>query len=992
MAVCAVCGRESPDDFGFCPGCGGTLAPPVSRRDVRKVVTVLFCDLTGSTAIGDSTDPEPLRALMSRYYDSARAVLERHGGTVEKFVGDAVMAVFGIPVATEHDALRAVRAAVELRDGVHALGLEARIGVNTGEVVAGEGDTLVTGDAVNVAARLEQAAGPGEVLLGPETVRLVRDAVETEPVELTLKGKSEPVPASRLLRLDVDALGHVRHLDRPLVGRVRERERLRADFADAAAARTCRLFTLIGPAGVGKSRLVEDFLEHVGDSATVARARCLSYGEGITYWPLVEILLQLGRDPEQAIQSSPADTQLATRALLEEVAAERPLVLVLDDLQWAEAPLLDLVDHLADWSREAPLFLLCVARPELLDARPGWGGGKLNATSILLEPLTEEQAAALADTLLAGVAVEAGTRDRILASAEGNPLFLEEMAALARESRGAVDVPPTIQALLQARLDTLDASDRAVIERGAVEGKVFHRGAVTALAPALLRDDVPTRLLSLVRRELVRPDRSQLPGDDAFRFRHLLIRDAAYESLPKATRADLHERFADWLDEHGSLVEQDEIVGYHLEQASRHRQELDAGDARVALLGSRSAARLGAAGAAAFGRADLHATRNLLGRAIALLPEGPDRRALLPDLIEALVEVGEHDRIEALVDELERGSDRDRAVGVALRVIWDPIATLDTPDLARELDEAQAVLATAGDDRGVARCEQARGVRAWGAGRAGVAHEAYQRAYDAMRRAGSTASERQIVTQLMITAVFKGADIDELERLREDFAAGASRGPLFDATIAAMRARHDYLAGTVAYEELEAATLEESRLLHQTGSVHAALMGGGFRALALWLEGDLDGHERLLRERISGYESLEDRTFLANVLGELGLVLAERGDVAAATEVLERARTLAHPDDVADQLELDALEAYICALRADTGSARALLDRVEQLSAGIELVALTDAADYWRASVLRLIGDVAAARAILERLEAGAEARGFKRFAARYRRDLAELS
>ena len=575
MAVCAACGRESPDDFGFCPGCGATLAPPVSRRDVRKVVTVLFCDLTGSTAIGDSTDPEPLRALMSRYYDSARAVLERHGGTVEKFVGDAVMAVFGIPVATEHDALRAVRAAVELRDGVHALGLEARIGVNTGEVVAGVGDTLVTGDAVNVAARLEQAAGPGEVLLGAETVGLVRDAVEAEPVELTVKGKPEPVRASRLLRLDVDALGLVRNLDRPLVGRVRERERLRADFADAAAARTCRLFTLIGPAGVGKSRLVEDFLEHVDDSARVARARCLSYGEGITYWPLVEVLLQLGRDPEQAIRSSPADTQLATRALLEEVAAERPLVLVLDDLQWAEAPLLDLVDHLADWSREAPLFLLCVARPELLDARPGWGGGKFNATSILLEPLTEEQAAALADELLAGVAVDAGTRDRILATAEGNPLFLEEMAALARESRGAVDVPPTIQALLQARLDTLDASDRAVIERGAVEGKVFHRGAVTALAPAPLRDDVPTRLLSLVRRELVRPDRSQLPGDDAFRFRHLLIRDAAYESLPKASRAELHERFADWLDEHAGLVEQDEIVGYHLEQASRHRRELD---------------------------------------------------------------------------------------------------------------------------------------------------------------------------------------------------------------------------------------------------------------------------------------------------------------------------------------------------------------------------------------------------------------------------------
>ena len=720
--------------------------------------------------------------------------------------------------------------------------------------------------------------------------------------------------------------------------------------------------------------------------------RCLSYGEGITYWPLVEVLSQLGRDPEQAIRSSPADTQLATRALLEEVAAERPLVLVLDDLQWAESPLLDLVDHLADWSREAPLFLLCVARPELLDARPGWGGGKFNATSILLEPLTEEQAAALADELLAGVAVDAGTRDRILATAEGNPLFLEEMAALARESRGAVDVPPTIQALLQARLDTLDASDRAVIERGAVEGKVFHRGAVTALAPAPLRDDVPTRLLSLVRRELVRPDRSQLPGDDAFRFRHLLIRDAAYESLPKASRAELHERFADWLDEHAGLVEQDEIVGYHLEQASRHRRELDGGDPRAALLGLRAAGRLGAAGSAAFGRADLHATRNLLGRAVALLPEGADRRALLPDLVEALIEVGEHERIEAFVDELERGSDEDRAVGFALRVIWDPLATLDAPDQASELDEAQAVLAAAGDDRGVARCEQARGVVAWGAGHAGTAHDAYQRAYDAMRRAGSTASERQLVTQLMITAVFKGTHVDELERLRDEFAAGARRGPLFDATMAAMRARHGYLGGAVPYEELEAATQEESRLLHETGSVHAALMGSGFLAIALWLEGDLEGRERLVRERISGYESLEDRTFLANVLGELGLALAERGDVAAATDVLNRARALAHPDDVADQLELDALEAHICALRGDTEQARGLLDRMEQLSAGIEMVTQTDAADYWRACVLRLIGDVAAACAILERLAAGAEARGLRRFAERYRSDIAEFS
>jgi tetratricopeptide (TPR) repeat protein len=307
------------------------------------------------------------------------------------------------------------------------------------------------------------------------------------------------------------------------------------------------------------------------------------------------------------------------------------------------------------------------------------------------------------------------------------------------------------------------------------------------------------------------------------------------------------------------------------------------------------------------------------------------------------------------------------------------------------VDEAQDVLAAAGDDRGVARCEQARGFLAWGAGQAGAAHEAYQRAYDAMRRAGSTASERHPFTQLMTTAVVKGSHVDEHERLREASAAGARRGPLFDATIGAMQARHGYLAGTVGYEAVEAATQEEARLLEQTGSPYAALMGGGFLTGALWLEGDLEGRERLLRERISGYEALGDRTYLANILGELGLALAERGDVASATQTLERARALAHPDDVADQLTLDALDAQICALRDDAESARALLERIERVSAGIDMVVETDHADYWRASVLRLLGDTAGARARLERLAARAEARGFNRFAERYRRDLAEL-
>src|SRR5688572_1279453 len=446
-------------------------------REQRKVVTVLFCDLVGSTALGESTDPEALRARMRRYFEDLRVILERHGGTVEKFVGDAVMAVFGIPVLHEDDALRAVRAAAEMQAVITEHGLEARIGVNTGEVVVGgEAETLVTGDAVNVAARLEQAASSAETLLGAETRVLVRDAVRVEPVEpLTLKGKSEPVQAFRLLEVLSDAAPLARHPETPLVGRERERQRLWRDYEDAVADSTCRLFTLLGPAGIGKSRLVADFLARVGDSADVLRARCLSYGEGITYWPLVEILISIGVEPESVIGTSPPETQLAFRRLLEARAAVRPQVVVIDDLQWAEPVFVDLVEHIADLSRDAPIFLLCVARTELLDARPDWGGGKLNATSLLLEPLGAEECEELMDRLRSDTELDARLRERITVASAGNPLFVEEMLAMVREhGDGAVVVPPTIQALLQARIDSLEGDVRTVMERGSVEGEVFH--------------------------------------------------------------------------------------------------------------------------------------------------------------------------------------------------------------------------------------------------------------------------------------------------------------------------------------------------------------------------------------------------------------------------------------------------------------------------------------------------------------------------------------
>src|SRR5918995_5590489 len=575
-------------------------------REQRKVVTVLFCDLVGSTALGESTDPEALRARMRRYFEDLRVILERHGGSVEKFVGDAVMAVFGVPVSHEDDALRAVRAATEMQHAIAEHGLEARIGINTGEVVVGgEGETLVTGDAVNVAARLEQSAPNGEILIGGETRALVRDAVRAEALEpVVLKGKARPVEAHRLLQVLEDAAPIERNLAAPLVGRERERLRLWRAYEDAVADRSCQLFTLLGPAGMGKSRLVADFLERVGADADVLRGRCLSYGEGITYWPLVEMLVPLEIEPESVVASSPAETRVAFRRLLEARADERPQVAVIDDLQWAEPEFVDLVEHVADLSRDAPIFLLCVARNELLDARPDWGGGKLNATSLLLEPLGADDCETLIDNLLGERDLGADARERIAAASGGNALFVEEMVAMVRESGDGdhLAVPSTINALLQARIDTLDSELRLVLERAAIEGEVFHVGAVADLAPDSTRAALDEHFTALVRKDLVRPVRSLIAGQDAYRFRHLLIREAAYAAMPKELRAQLHERYAEWLERTAdeSAFELDEIVGYHLEQALVLRQELGTRDEELA---TRAAARLLGAGTRALGRA-----------------------------------------------------------------------------------------------------------------------------------------------------------------------------------------------------------------------------------------------------------------------------------------------------------------------------------------------------------------------------------------------------
>ncbi|MEO8246442.1 MAG: adenylate/guanylate cyclase domain-containing protein [Chloroflexota bacterium] len=992
MAVCGQCGRESPADFGFCPACGAPLAAP-APREVRKVVTILFCDLTGSTAIGDRTDPEALRALMRRYYETARVVLERHGGTVEKFVGDAVMAVFGIPIATEDDALRAVRAAVELRDTVHGLGLEARIGVNTGDVVAGEGDTFVSGDAVNVAARLEQAAGAGEILLGEATLGLVRDATTTEPLTVAMKGKPEPATAHRLTAFDPAAVGFNRRLDRPMVGRKRERDRLRADFDDAVASRSSRLFTLIGPAGVGKSRLVADFLDGVSASARIARGRALSYGEGITYWPLVEMLIQLGIEPAEAIRSSPADTQLATRALFEAQAEEQPLVLVLDDIQWAEPPMFDLVEHIVDWSRDAPIFLLCIGRPEVLDVRPGWGGGKTNATSILLEALPIDAAAALADDLLAGIDLDDDTRARILAIAEGNPLFLEEMAALAREARGVVSVPPTIRALLQARLDSLSDAERTVIERGAVEGKVFHRGAVTALAPATEREAVSGQLLGLVRKELVRPDRTQFAGDDAFRFRHLLIRDTAYDSLPKVTRAELHERFAGWLDTHGDLVEQDELVGYHLEQATRYRRDIDPDDHHAAEVAERAAERLARAGHAAFQRGDINATANLLGRAHELLPEGKARRRLLPELIAALDRLGRPSEPAALLVELQGGDAVDRANATVARIDVDPLAGgISVDELAARLDEAERVFRAGDDALGLARVELGRATLGWVACRGDLAHEAYLRAWDGLEAIGYTARQSEMLDMIMASGAFAGNAVGQQRRTYERLVARLrpDAGPLLLSAVEMSLARLRFVSGELGYRELEPAVRRSAEMLRQTGSELGYWSMYGFLVHAAELDGQLDEAERLYRVRAAALEAMGDRRTLANMLGDWAVMLARLGRPEEAMERVERAREIVREHDLADQIVIALGAGLATAMQGDLAAGRASINHARALAEGIVMLPLTIQLDHVDGLIRLIEGDAMGALDIGKRLIKDAEERGMNGFTEHFRRSLIE--
>jgi class 3 adenylate cyclase/tetratricopeptide (TPR) repeat protein len=778
------------------------MAGTTPAGQTRKTVTALFCDLTGSTALGEQLDPESLREIIQGYFAEMRSVIERHGGKIEKFIGDAVMAVFGVPRVHEDDALRAVRAAADMQTALttanqrfekdFGVRLQARIGVNTGEVIAADPateDSFVSGDPINTAARIEQAAEPGDVLLGESTYRLVRSAVIAEPVDpIMAKGKAEPLQIYRLVLVDPGSEMLPRRLDAPLVGRWDELERMRATLADVRSSSTARLVTVLGEPGIGKSRLAHELVSIACDGARVLRGRCLPYGDGITFWPVAELLedaagVEPGDSNEQARTKIAAllppehqglverlcallgagdaggsiqETFLAVRRALEALASQQPVLVIFDDIQWGEDAFIDLIRYLVAFAGASPLFIVCLARPELLDTQPDWGQ---TSELIRLAPLDGAGSETLVGNLLGTGTAPADVASTIAQAAGGNPLFIEEMLRMLVD-QGVLTIrgsdwaltgdladfgrPETVHAVISARLDRLDPGEKAALQTASIMGEVFWWSAIADLSDDATPIDVARRLQALVRKDLIRPDPSTFFSEDAFRFGHLLIRDVAYASLPKKARADVHERFARWVEERAKQRpgEFDEIIGYHAEMASRYLTELGRSDEKASALADVAATRLSTAGFRRFDGGDMAAAISLLSRAGGLwspddrrrfrvqmfLAQALERNGRFDDAVEAYRQAGDIGHV--LGDRAaESRADMGREF---IRLVRS--ASMSHDDFIEVIDRALGVFEELSDDSGIAEALRFRAVIDVWAGHMEVALARFERSLEAAGR------------------------------------------------------------------------------------------------------------------------------------------------------------------------------------------------------------------------------------------------------------------
>ena len=980
--------------------CGAKLgAVEVVAEEVRKIVTVVFSDLKGSTPLAERLDTETLRALLNDYFNTMRAVLERHGGTVEKYIGDAIMAVFGLPVLHEDDAMRAVRAAAEMQEELvrlnarfeefYGVRIENRTGVNTGEVVAGDvsvGQRLVTGDTVNTAARLEQNAPTMEVLLGESTYRLVKDAVDAEAVEpLELKGKSERMPAYRLISVHRHEEGVARRMDAPIVGRDEELATLMGALDQASGTKTCQLVTVVAPAGTGKSRLLREFVARSGSRAV--RGRCLSYGEGLTFWPLAEIardaadisedeggialgkLIELvGEDSRGVAERVGAaigltsatfpleETFWAVRRFLELLARGEPLIVLIDDIHWAEATFLDLLEYLARSEHGSPIVLVCSARPELYDTNPGWDERVPGQRRLTLEPLSDEESGRIAANLLGVAELDDDIKKGIAHAAQGNPLFVEQMLSMLLDDGvlgrgedgrwvlirdiGAITIPPTIQALLSSRLDRLGAMDRVVAERGAVIGEIFFRGAVEDLCPDEVRRHVGEGLESLTRRELIHPQESTFAGQETHRFSHILIREAAYHGLLKRTRADLHVRFIDWVERVAPerVLEFAELNGYHLEQAFFILQQLTPNDERVWQIGVRGAGHLSLAGRRALARGDIPAAANLLRRASALLPPGdPERPRLRLDAAEALTEQGEFDQargmLDSAIEEAHELSDRVLEATAQIQQL-ELLYTIDPeavePTIVSGVEEHLPELELLEAHDGLARAWRLISfVRDMGL-QWGASEVAATKTLEHARLAGNRLMIARAIPSLGYCALSGPTPVPEaiarcrelLEEVRDE------RKP--EALLLAALSHLEAMRGDV--EEARSLYGRSRAMLEELGWTFLAAQTSFDSGPVEMLAGDLDAAEAELRRDYDTLRSMGETNYISTTAALLSEVLYRQGDLEAAEEYTVVSEELAASDDITSQFRWRSVRAKILA-------ARGAFDEAERLAReAVELI------------------------------------------------------
>ena len=1033
---------------------------------MRKTVTVVFSDVVEFTALSETLDAESVRRVMSLYFDEMRRVIGRHGGLVEKFIGDALMAVFGVPELHEDDALRAVRAAGQMRAALNDLNeqlranwgitIASRTGVNTGEVVTGESpmeQRLATGDAINVAARLEQNAAPGEIFLGETTYLLVRDAVVADSVSpLTVKGKSAPLLAWRLHDVKPEAPGLQRPLDAPIVAREAELEVLSRSFAQSQQ-RACRLVTVVAPAGLGKSRLTREFTREIAGQARVTYGRCLSYGDGVTYWPIAEIMrdlagLDLTDEPGQArarvlaliggqdgayatggwpnggrdggarqedahrrdahrddarreelriadvvagaiglseAVAATAEIAWAVRRVLEIVAGTHgPLVVVLDDIHWAEPALLDLIEHVVMLASDVPLLVICLARPELDEAAPRWCADVRDAIRVTPGPLGAREVSDLLDHLLDGLQLPGAIRARIVAASEGNPLFVEEFLRmlvdsgmivrskdrwLATAELGDLVVPASVQAILASRLERLNPDERAVIQRAAVVGREFYRDALEHLAADATWLETEHHLRSLVSKQLVRPVAPELGGSDTFQFSHLLVRDVAYGSIPKAMRAELHERFADWLEDRAGLraAEYEEIIGYHLEQAVVQLRLLGQIELRSGALGARAGQWLSAAGRRALARDDMSAAANLLTRAVEMLaPTDPEYPGLLRDLAAALMSRGKLDeagRLLGQAQESARAAD-DLALAELARLDQHflllqtrPEAALDA--LARATDNAFISFTETANDTGLAHVWRLRAELDWMACSYGGTTVALEQALAHARRASDTREESAITVWLASCLALGPTPAPEAVTRCHELLTQMRGSRRVEAAVCTVLGYLTAMAGTPdpAREFIRRGRQRHEELGLSFSRAHWTVFSG----MALLLAGDLAEAEAELRW---GYQTLRDmgeRAGLSTVAAYLARVLTVQRRFDEAQELTLESEQTAAVSDLASQIAWRGTR-VLCRLAAgDPASAEEISRAAVALAEGTDDLELKGFAHAGLAAVLTAVDDPRAA-------------------------------